>query len=200
VNNIHQENPMKFLVFNIVVAGSLYYLMTADDINISQLENQTQEAVAKVGEWTQEKVIKPGQQAVSAAKANLEKSSSPQPETADGESKPIETRLAEKLETEEKATAADEPQTSSNQDNQSSIITQESQPQKQPPAAPEQIATIPVTDPRVAKRRDEILNNNAMQTPIRIAEGHGMMSSVERRRELQALAEDMEFRFIQWSE
>ena len=56
---------------------------------------------------------------------------------------------------------------------------------------------IPVTDPAVARRRAEVLGDGAVTPPGGSSKSSGFMTSADRRRELNRLAEDMELLFAE---
>ena len=205
---------MRFLLFNLVVAGALFYLFTADrdDIRnvastahatVDQMEELTYTAVDTVNGLVEEKAdfkapvfepVLPPEHVAAARPAEVE--TPPQPVVAetkdDGASE--ESGTADEEITKPVMVAAAELPIQE-------VAVLPVHPVPDPAAA---LARAAVIDPAVARRRAEVLGEGAaaVETPaagkpeIAIAEGESLMSPRQRRKELYNLAQEMELLFL----
>ena len=209
---------MRFLLFNLVVAGALFYLFTADrsDIHgvastahatVDQVEELTYTAVDTVNGFIEEKAdfkapvfdplpprmeIRPE---IVAAPAPALVETPPSPVVAETK----DDGAAEESGTTDEATT--EPVMVAAVDLPARDVAVLNVYPVPDPA--EALARAAVTDPAVARRRAEVLGETAaVETPvpgkpeIAIAEGETLMSPKQRRKELYNLAQEMELLFL----
>lgn len=162
---------MKFLLFNLVVAGSLYYLFNAGDLTSPVLQNQAQASVAQVS-----------QSLATTSEVKIEKtkavpdsriSSAPAGDLLEENPTPIKEKVA----VSEKVAV-----------NKPAVVIPVTKPKTTP---------APALAPDVAQRRAEVLGELPV-TSVPIASNPVLMSPSIRRQELHALAEEMEYRSLGW--
>ncbi len=164
---------MKFLLFNLVVAGSLYYLFNAGDMTPPMLENQAQASVAQ----TVQSVAPTSEVKMEKEDVVTDSHTPPAPlaELPKENPTPVEKKVAaSKL-------VMDTPAT---------------KPQTRPAAKPRK-RPAPALPPEVAQRRAEVLGEVPVTSVLTIP-APTLMSPSIRRQELHALAEEMEYRSLGW--
>ena len=221
---------MRFLLFNLVVVGALFYLFTADrnDINavagkahatVAQVEEITATAVDTVSSIVAAEQDRPAQvvsKPIPPVEAPAAKPPAPVEEPAPAQD-PEDTVVEEAVDDDGNSGKKEEESTSP------TLVASHELPVVEVPVrlvhtAPHPgsaEARVPVTDPAVARRRAEVLGelaptNGGSAEPgapttqskpakpaITVAEGEQLMSPRERRRELFALAQEMELLFLQ---
>ena len=160
---------MKFLLFNLVVAGALVYLFTADRADVHMAADKVYEAAGDIKSVARNAVGK-GRKLLrgdDAAPAPLPVAPKPLPKT---EQKPVP-----------KVSPAPPP------------VKRLVRSAPAPVVSPKVVPTLP---PEVAHRRAEVLGTAPPKPAPRpiaeIKQGEGFMSPAERRKELFSLAEEME--------
>ncbi len=213
---------MRFLLFNLVVAGALFYLFTADreDIHsvagtahatVNQVEDLAYTAVdtvndfiggntgiqpPAVSELAAPEVIEPvAEKAVVADVPPIEA-----PEPAAVADTAVEDKKDDAGDTDEEIA---KPVMVASSDLPVEEVAQ--RPVHPVPDPAKAIAAAAATDPAVAKRRAEVLGGVESAAPapatagkgeIAIAEGETLMSPRQRRKELYNLAQEMELMFL----
>ncbi len=162
---------MKFLIFNLTVAAALFYLVTADRAEFQAAAGRVHDVAGEIKSMAEDAVDK-------GRKVLDEKTSRAEPAPA---MMPVET--AEKQP--QARTPAEPPPPAPEAAPEIAVA--------KAPVAAAPVAVAIVTDPAVAKRRDEILGGVAAEEPgFALKEGARMMTPAQRRRELFNLAEEME--------
>ena len=177
---------MRFILFNIAVGAALIYLFNGGELSLNQLKSGLQQAKAQVAQLGEPKPTpKPaatqqlakegkghGRDVIRDPKPKLQAPTpKPKPKTKSKESAPTVPQLAKP------ASIAKHPT---------------------PKLAPGVNASIkvPPVPPAVAKRRAQVLAKGK-PVPVALKAGTSMMLASERRRELDALAEEMEMLYIE---
>lgn len=189
---------MKFILFNVVVAAGLVFLLTGTDgpasstgrgvlsdavLKATEIGDQFAERLARVG--TSQSPETPLPAGLSAG--NGDRKSPPPAPKADETTKPLP-----QAPTGGRAIAATPTETA---------------PPPLPPAievAPREPRAVPTRpavaartlDAEVRQRRAEVLGEAAPKTRVTVEEGSELMTPTERRRELDALVEQMELLYI----
>jgi hypothetical protein len=161
---------MKFLLFNLVVAVSLYYLFHTGELAPTALGNRAQVVVSQV---KQSATASPSQPNKGARKVATARETSRKTPTAPPVEKPVEKTRPPK----QTAVAATPPAAV--------------------PTAKPKVSASPPLPPEVAQRRAEVLGEVPV-TSIPTTPAPILMSHSIRRQELHALAEEMEFRSLGW--
>ncbi len=155
---------MKFLIFNLTVAAALFYLVTADRSEFQAAAGRVHDAAGEIKSMAEDAMDK-------GRKALEKKTSRAEPAPA-----PVKMEKVEKVETVEKSPPP-VPETTL----------------AKAPVAAQAAARPVVTEPAVAKRRDEILGGmTAANSAVALEDGERMMNPQQRRKELFNLAEEME--------
>lgn len=206
---------MKFLLFNALVIGALFYLFNADKSDIASVadtahavvaraENVAADAVDKVDGFmhrdTEVEAVAPKYTAAPTLPPVAE------PPVLAPKKVVAETKAAPK------PPAIPPVKESGNLDSKRSRIAEQNLPEEWVPQLSRPTVdyakaekTVPISDPAVVKRRAEVLGEAPApsETPskssdgeITIAEGETLMTPRERRKELFALAEEMELMFL----
>jgi hypothetical protein len=215
---------MRFLLFNLVVAGALFYLFTADrsDIHgvastahatVDQVEELTYTAVDTVNGFIEEKadfkapVFDP---LPPRMEIQPEIVAAPAPALVETPPSPVIAETPVVAESKGDG-AAEESGTTDEATTKPVMVAAVDLPARDVavlnvhpvPDPAEALARAAVTDPAVARRRAEVLGETAaVETPvpgkpeIAIAEGETLMSPKQRRKELYNLAQEMELLFL----
>ena len=168
---------MRFILFNIAVAAALVYLFKGGELTAPDLQALADQAKAKVEAVVADnkghgrdviRAPKPVAPKPKPAPKPRQTESNPKPKAAPPAlAKPVDVAL---------------------------------RPQPKPVPGAMKIPPVPPAPPEVAQRRAEVLDEAAPkptpQPPVALKEGTQMMSAAERRRELNALAEEMEMLYI----
>jgi hypothetical protein len=183
---------MRFLLFNLVVAGALFYLFTADKTGvqsaagaahsvIDKIEDLATKTVAKVNIFNEDdkngatQAVGDGPRGDEAWR-KIEKTLARIKESAEAPAPPEGPRLLVAEDKGQEKTDDDEKK------NPPTDVADSDLPLRLIPDRPVQV--VPRPDGGAARRE------------IAIAEGETLMTPLERRRELQALAQKMEFMFL----
>ncbi len=202
---------MRFLLFNLVVAGALFYLFTADrdDIRgvassahatLDQMEELTYTAVDTVNGFMEEKAgIQTPEFAPIAAPTEIQPAplATPQPAGLENPPLPLTAETGDDGASEENGPAYEKT-------TKPVMVAATDLPAQEVPVLPvHAVPDPPLADPAVARRRAEVLGEAAaVETPatgkpeIAIAEGETLMSPRQRRKELYNLAQEMELLFL----
>ena len=179
---------MRFILFNIAVGAALIYLFNGGELSLNQLKSGLQQAkahVAQIGEPKPTPKPAAAQQLAKEGKGHghdviRNPKPTPQAPTPKPKSKP---------KTKSKESAPTVPQL----EKPASIANHPTP--KLVPGANASIKVPPVP-PAVAKRRAQVLAKGK-PAPVALKAGTSMMMASERRRELDALAEEMEMLYIE---
>ena len=183
---------MKFLLFNLVVAGALFYLFAADKTGaqsaagaahsaIDQIEGLATKTVAKVNVFNDDE--KNGPPPVVGDESRRDKGWRKIEETLARIKEPAEAPPAP--EGPRRLVAEDKGQEKTDGD------------EKENP--PTDVADSDLPSRLIGERPVQVVprpDGGAARREIAIAEGETLMTPLERRRELQALAQKMEFMFL----
>lgn len=170
---------MKFLVFNLAVAAALIFLFTADRGDVQKIAGKAHDAATGVKAYAKRTLDK-GQQILDRG-----------PATPAAIPLPIHQAVPAKPDS-VKAPQKPQPLPIPRPTRHASKIA-ESTPSAPAVSAP---SLTPNVAPAVAQRRQEILNGIPPEAPpvaaTKLKEGTNLMTSVDRRKELLSLAEEME--------
>ena len=179
---------MRFILFNIAVGTALIYLFNGGELSLNQLKIGLQQAKAQVAQLGEPKPTpKPAaaQQLAKEGKGHgrdVIRDPKPKPQAPAPTSKP------------KPKTKSKEPTPTVPQLEKPASIANHPTP-KLVPGANASIKVPPVP-PAVAKRRAQVLAKGK-PVPVALKAGTSMMLASERRRELDALAEEMEMLYIE---
>ena len=179
---------MRFILFNIAVGTALIYLFNGGELSLNQLKIGLQQAKAQVAQLGEPKPTpKPAaaQQLAKEGKGHgrdIIREPKPKPQAPTSKPKP------------KPKTKSKEPTPTVPQLEKPASITKHPTP-KLVPGANASIKVPPVP-PAVAKRRAQVLAKGK-PVPVALKAGTSMMLASERRRELDALAEEMEMLYIE---
>ena len=179
---------MRFILFNITVGAALIYLFNGGEQPLELIKSGLQQAKAQVAQLGEPKPSPKSATAQQLAKEgkghgrDVIRDPKPKPQTPFPTSNP-------KPKAQSKEPAPTVPQLA-----KSSSIDKHSMP-KLAPVANSSIK-VPPLPPAVAKRRTQVLAKGK-PVPVALKAGTSMMLAGERRRELDALAEEMEMLYIE---
>ena len=179
---------MRFILFNIAVGTALIYLFNGGELSLNQLKSGLQQAkahVAQIGEPIPAPKPAAAQQLAKEGKGHghdVIRNPKPTPQAPTSKSNP-------KPKTKSKGSAPTVPQLE-----KPASIAKNPMP-KLVPGADTSIKAPPV-QPAVAKRRAQVLAKGK-PLPVALKAGTSMMLASERRRQLDALAEEMEMLYIE---
>ena len=196
---------MRFLVFNAAVVAALIYLLSADRSEFRAAADRLYDTVGRVEEAARDGIERAGSAARDSAPSEAPTSEAPTSEAVTSEPDP-EPERPRRLAAEtapETVPPAPAPSTAAPSGPGATAPSGETAQAALVRALP------PVDDPAVAKRRAEVLDGigaldsapvlpglEAAAPEVALAEGETLMSPEERRRELYALAEEMELLFV----
>ena len=179
---------MRFILFNIAVGTALIYLFNGGELSLNQLKIGLQQAKAQVAQLGEPKPTpKP------AAAQQLAKEGKGHGRDVIRDPKPKPQAPAPTSKSKPK-TKSKEPTPTVPQLEKPASIANHPTP-KLVPGAKASIKVPPVP-PAVAKRRAQVLAKGK-PVPVALKAGTSMMLASERRRELDALAEEMEMLYIE---
>ena len=179
---------MRFILFNIAVGAALIYLFNGGELSLNQLKIGLQQAKAQVAQLGEPKPTpKP------AAAQQLAKEGKGHGHDVIRDPKPKPQAPAPTSKSKPK-TKSKEPTPTVPQLEKPASIANHPTP-KLVPGANASIKVPPVP-PAVAKRRAQVLAKGK-PVPVALKAGTSMMLASERRRELDALAEEMEMLYIE---
>jgi hypothetical protein len=167
---------MKFLLFNLVVAGALVYLFTADRADVHMAADRVYETADEIKSVARNAVdqgrkLLQGDQAAAIPKPTPRALPRVQPQAKPRVEPQVQPRI--------------QPQ-----------IRQKPIPEAAPVPAPvKQVAragALAKVSPEVARRRDEVLGTAYPESIPEIKQGEKFMSASQRQKELFSLAEEME--------
>lgn len=166
---------MKFLLFNLVVAGALVYLFTADRADVHMAADRVYETADEIKSVARNAVDQ-GRKLLQGDQAAATRSNTPPP---------IRPRFEPEVQPQPQVQPQIQPQ-----------IRQKPIPEAAPVPAPvKQVAragALAKVSPEVARRRDEVLGTANPESIPEIKQGEKFMSASQRQKELFSLAEEME--------
>jgi hypothetical protein len=171
---------MKFLLFNLVVAGALVYLFTADRADVHMAADRVYETADEIKSVARNAVdqgrkLLQGDQAAAIPKPTPRALPRVQPQAIPRVEPQVQPQVQPRI----------QPQ-----------IRQKPIPEAAPVPAPvKQVAragALAKVSPEVARRRDEVLGTANPESIPEIKQGEKFMSASQRQKELFSLAEEME--------
>ena len=181
---------MRFILFNIAVGTALIYLFNGGELSLNQLKIGLQQAKAQVAQLGEPK---PTPKPAAAQQLAKEGKGHGHDVIRDPKPKPQAPAPTSKSKPKPK-TKSKEPTPTVPQLEKPASIANHPTP-KLVPGANASIKVPPVP-PAVAKRRAQVLAKGK-PVPVALKAGTSMMLASERRRELDALAEEMEMLYIE---
>ena len=181
---------MRFILFNIAVGAALIYLFNGGELSLNQLKIGLQQAKAQVAQLGEPK---PTPKPAAAQQLAKEGKGHGHDVIRDPKPKPQAPAPTSKSKPKPK-TKSKEPTPTVPQLEKPASIANHPTP-KLVPGANASIKVPPVP-PAVAKRRAQVLAKGK-PVPVALKAGTSMMLASERRRELDALAEEMEMLYIE---
>lgn len=178
---------MRFLFFNLVVGAALLYLYKGGDIDLSRFAGVVNNApVVVAANAPQPKSVKPGH-----ARDVIDEPAAPAP-------KPKPT--SKKAEVSEPTAPAKSATPNEREALKLPTIEKEISVAKRTPKTPRFENTVVSEDPAVLRRRAEVLETTPQKSgnqEFALKEGTSLMSTADRRRSLETLAEEMEMLFLE---